>query len=279
MIEEQSDLVAAARTWNSRDETLESVNRRIHDGTPLGNLTQRASGYVAGIFNLFNYAVLKDDASVMEIGSGTGYIMEALDTFAKYHRIRLRQIIGLDIAEHMIEKAKLRLGSRPRFSFIHYDGINVPLPDKSLDMICSVAALQHVPKPYVYNLFFEIYRLLKNDGYAVIQLLGFKMLPTQAQRISWQEEVRKQIYRIEGHWHHFYSAEELVMVLPASGFKHVDIRDGESIWFLVRPNALPLPADFSPDRYLEINPDVATAGADPAIHWKEYGYREGRRWK
>jgi hypothetical protein len=107
-----------------------------------------------------------------------------------------------------------------------------------------------VPKPYVYNLFFEIYRLLKNGGYAVIQLLGFKMLPKQAQRISWQEEVRKQIYRIEGHWHHFYSAEELVMVLPASGFKHVDIRDGESIWFLVRPNAIPLPADFSLDRYL-----------------------------
>jgi SAM-dependent methyltransferase len=142
-------------------------------------------------------------------------------------------------------------------SFIHYDGIAVPLPDKSFDMIYSVAALQHVPKLYVYNLFFEICRLLKDDGHAVIQLLGFKKLPEQEQLIPWRDEVHSQIYRIEGHWHHFYAAEELLFVLPASGFHHVDIRDGEHIWFLVRPNELPLPADFDPDRYLQLNPDVS----------------------
>ncbi len=42
---------------------------------------------------------------------------------------------------------------------------------------------------------------------------------------------------------------------------------------------LALPADFNPDRYLELNPDVAAGSADPAAHWKKYGYREGRRWK
>ena len=89
---------------------------------------------------------------------------------------------------------------------------------------------------------------------------------------------KNQIYRIEGHWLHYYSAEELLFVIPASRFKHVDIRDGEWIWFLVRPNELLLPAGFNPERYLELNPDVAAGGADPAAHWKEYGYREGRRW-
>jgi SAM-dependent methyltransferase len=279
MIVEQSDLVAAAQTWNIRDETLESVNRRIHDGVRLDDLEQRANRYVADIFNLFPYASLKDDASVMEIGSGTGYIMEALDSYSKSQRIRLQQIIGLDIAEHMIEKAKRRLGERPGLSFIHYDGINVPITDKSFDMIYSVAALQHVPKPYVYNLFFEIYRLLKDDGHAVIHLLGFKLLPKQEQLFRWRDEIRRQIYKLEGHWHHFYSAEELLFVLAATNFKHVDIRDGESIWLLVRPNELLLPADFDPGRYLELNPDVAAGGADPAAHWKEYGYREGRRWQ
>jgi hypothetical protein len=42
---------------------------------------------------------------------------------------------------------------------------------------------------------------------------------------------------------------------------------------------LSLPADFNPERYLVLNPDVAAAGADPAAHWKEYGNREGRRWE
>jgi hypothetical protein len=40
-----------------------------------------------------------------------------------------------------------------------------------------------------------------------------------------------------------------------------------------------LPAGFNPERYLKLNPDVAAAGADPASHWKEYGYWEGRRWE
>jgi ubiquinone/menaquinone biosynthesis C-methylase UbiE len=278
MTVEQSDLAAAARTWNILDEPLESVNRRIHDGVSLDDLEQRANHYVAAMFNLFPYASLKNDASVMEIGSGTGYIMEALDSYAKSQSIRLQRIVGLDIAEHMIEKAKRRLGERPEFSFVHYDGVSVPLPDKSFDMIYSVAALQHLPKPYVYNLFFEIRRLLKDDGHAVIQLLGFKHLPKSEQLLSWRDEVRNQIYRIEGHWLHYYSAEELLFVIPASRFKHVDIRDGEWIWFLVRPNELLLPAGFNPERYLELNPDVAAGGADPAAHWKEYGYREGRRW-
>ena len=188
---EQSDLEAAAQTWNIRDETLESVNSRIHDGVPLNDLETRAQRYVASIFSLFPYASLTNDATVMEIGSGTGYIMEALDSYLKSQGIRLQRIVGLDIAEHMIEKAKQRLGERPGLSFLHYDGINIPAPDKSFDMIYSVAALQHVPKPYIYNLLFEICRLLKDDGYAVIQLLGFKLLPEQEKFFPWRDEVRK----------------------------------------------------------------------------------------
>jgi ubiquinone/menaquinone biosynthesis C-methylase UbiE len=274
-----SDLAAAAKVWNDPSESLDSINRRIHDGVPLESLVARAGSYVDQIFGIFPYARPKDGASFMEIGSGVGYIMEAMDAGSRARGIIPREIVGLDIAEHMIAKAKSRLGNKPRFSFVNYDGIDIPVPDKSFDVIYSVAALQHVPKPYVYNLFFEIYRLLKDDGHAVIHLLGFKVLPRQEQLLAWRDEVRNQVHQVEAHWHHFYSVEELQFVLPASGFKHVDIRDGESIWFLVRPNELLLPTDFCPERYLELNPDVARGGADPAAHWKEYGYREGRRWQ
>ena len=40
---------------------------------------------------------------------------------------------------------------------------------------------------------------------------------------------------------------------------------------------IPLPEDFDPERYLDLNPDVR--GTDPVRHWWEHGYREGRRWK
>jgi hypothetical protein len=41
----------------------------------------------------------------------------------------------------------------------------------------------------------------------------------------------------------------------------------------VRPK---LPRDFDGAAYLRANPDVAKAQADPAHHWLEFGYREGR---
>jgi ubiquinone/menaquinone biosynthesis C-methylase UbiE len=274
-----SDLTAAAKVWNDPNESLDSIKRRIHDGVPLESLAARAQSYVDHIFGLFSYAHPKDGASIMEIGSGVGYVMEAMNNGSRARGIIPGKIIGLDIAERMIERAKDRLFENPIFSFVHYNGIHIPLPDRSFDLIYSVAALQHVPRPYVYNLFFEIYRLLSNDGHAVIQLLGFKYLPRQELLIPWRDEIRNQVCRAEVHWHHFYSAEELQLVLTMTGFKHVDIRDGEGIWLLVRPNELRLPADFNPERYLQLNPDVANGRADPAVHWKQFGHKEGRVWK
>jgi len=40
-----------------------------------------------------------------------------------------------------------------------------------------------------------------------------------------------------------------------------------------------LPADFNPDDYLFLNPDVRKAGADPAQHYLDHGRAEGRPYK
>ena len=37
-----------------------------------------------------------------------------------------------------------------------------------------------------------------------------------------------------------------------------------------------LPPEFEGAAYLRVNPDVARANVDPARHWLEFGYREGR---
>ncbi|MFL5240429.1 MAG: phytanoyl-CoA dioxygenase family protein [Rhizomicrobium sp.] len=46
----------------------------------------------------------------------------------------------------------------------------------------------------------------------------------------------------------------------------------------VRPQGA-LPADFDPEAYLYLNPDVAAAGGDPAQHYLTHGAREGRRFR
>jgi hypothetical protein len=44
------------------------------------------------------------------------------------------------------------------------------------------------------------------------------------------------------------------------------------------PAIAALPSDFNPRRYLELNPDVAAAGADPVQHFLSHGRAEGRRY-
>ena len=97
------DLHPAFQTWNQRDEPLESVEARIHDGVPLDQLHERAWGYLNTLYTLFPYAAPKETDVVVEIGPGVGYIMEAM-----MNRFSPARIIGLDVAPadaaDMIEK-------------------------------------------------------------------------------------------------------------------------------------------------------------------------------
>ena len=47
----------------------------------------------------------------------------------------------------------------------------------------------------------------------------------------------------------------------------------------LKPDDGALPADFDPDRYYMVNPDVADAKADAAHHWLNHGRFEQRRYK
>ena len=40
-----------------------------------------------------------------------------------------------------------------------------------------------------------------------------------------------------------------------------------------------IPADFNPNLYLQLNPDIAQAGADPVEHYLNHGFFENRRYK
>jgi ubiquinone/menaquinone biosynthesis C-methylase UbiE len=161
--------------------------------------------------------------------------MEALERALAEQSITPQAIIGLDIAEHMLARARQRLGARLPFEFLHYDGVTVPLPDQSLDLIYSVASLQHVPKPYVYNLFFEIKRLLSPTGFAVLHLLSFDQMIRRQNYAPWHREVARQVRNGPGMWVHFYTQEELNAVLSTgTAFAHVEtLRLANGIWTCV----------------------------------------------
>ncbi len=229
---DKTALQAAALAWNNPNESMESIELRIHDGFPLSELERRGDIYVHGMFAKFPYLQPHNDWQIMEVGSGVGYIMQALARNLEKRKLTGYKIIGLDIAEHMLAKARERIGGDPHYDFLHYDGLTVPRPDASLDFIYSIAAIQHIPKIYVYNLFFEFKRLLKPNGFAAIHYLPFTDLKKQSEHIPWRDEVTRQINNVPSHWHHFYSVEELECVLrDGTGFAHVEARPDGMVCF------------------------------------------------
>jgi hypothetical protein len=127
-------------------------------------------------------------------------------------------------------------------------------------------------------LFFEIKRILKDDGYAIIHLCPFSYLPKWEQ--SWEKEVAQQVGRApSGHWHHFYSSDELYYVLSAgTGFSHVHVAE-HGAWVCFSKTPFRLPSGFDPEVYLKYNPDLRRSWIDPTEHYRGCGHRHGCRWR
>lgn len=214
----------AFRAWDAAPESVEDTEMRIHDGYERDQLLVRGHRYLGDLRRLFPHAVPPRDGVILEIGSGLGYVMQA--ALAEYAP---RAVIGLDVAPSMARKARVRLARDaaldPRLSFLVYDGRTIPLADESLDFIYSVAALQHVPKAHVYNLFMEMTRLLKPNAVCHLHLLAFSHI--RANYPPFAQEIANQLEGRAVHWHHFYSFDELVYVLADGvGARRIDIADG-----------------------------------------------------
>lgn len=201
--------------WSTTGESIEDVERRIHDSADLKNLQQRADSYVHLLLNTFNWVNIDSNSEILEIGSGLGYIMQGMQRISG-----VKKINGLDISKSMIQSAKDRLArdnaNIEEYNFIHYDGVTIPLVDKSIDFVYSNSCIQHIPKQYAYNLFFEIHRILKDGGFFVSQLLSWNHLQDFEKWRSFKDEVKFQINQVNTHWHHFYSTEELRQIFEVS---------------------------------------------------------------
>jgi ubiquinone/menaquinone biosynthesis C-methylase UbiE len=206
---------AYATTWLA-DESLESISRRIHDGVPDERLMERARGYRDWLFDTYPAARPDPETRVMELGSGVGWIMEAV-----LERFAVREIVGVDISDNMVKRAQERF-SHPDARFVVYDGFHVPFEDGYFGTIYSVAAMQHIEKHVAFLLFEELYRLLAVGGHAVIHLLAVDHIPEGV--TSYREECWNHVRNVPTHWHHYYSFDELfVLFSQIIGVDDLDI--------------------------------------------------------
>lgn len=88
---------------------------------------------------------------LLEIGSGTGYQLSLLAG-------RCKSVNGIDLASSNYAQDRL-------MPVIDYDGMHIPFPDRTFDVIFSSSVLEHIPD--VANFHREMHRVLKDDGVAV----------------------------------------------------------------------------------------------------------------
>jgi len=164
----------------------------------------RGRGYRDWLFDMFPGAKPGPDDRVLELGSGVGWIMEAL-----LERFDIHEIVGLDISPNMVNRASERF-SHPKANFALYDGLRMPFGDGRFDLAYSVATMQHIEKHAAFILFEELNRVLAVGGHAVIHLLAVEHIPEGV--TSYDEECWNHIRGAETFWCHYYAFDELFVL-------------------------------------------------------------------
>jgi ubiquinone/menaquinone biosynthesis C-methylase UbiE len=109
-------------------------------------------------------ALPERDAAVLEIGCGTGRVMQHLA--GSY-----REVHGIDISSDMVEQGTRRLAHLTNVHFHHGNGYDLdPFADDSFDLVYSTYVFQHVPKTIAYNYLLEARRVLRPGGLLCLQV-------------------------------------------------------------------------------------------------------------
>lgn len=136
------------------------------------------------------------DKIVLDIGCGIGRLTEL---FA----VDFKEVYGTDISEQMIDQGQARLANLKNVHLCATDGLSFPFQNDFFDFIFSFVVFHHMPnKEVVEQNFREVYRTLKKDGIAKIQIRGGR------QPYRWQ-------------WYHgkAFNKNEALEMLSKIGFK------------------------------------------------------------
>ncbi len=268
------------RTWPPI-ERIEEIGSRIQDDVSDEAMVTRAAFYVQNfLLDRFPHAVPPAGSDILEIGSGAGWIMQALNEYLRALGVAPKRVVGLGIAPNMLAKAQERLGNRVPYLHQLYFGARIPFPDRSFDLIYCGSLLRHLPRRNVVNLLFEIRRLLKDRHFALLHFLQTDTFLQPEQNFAWSTEIGQKMDEQEGSGHDFLTHEKLADTLAIAGFPHVAIAEDAhgTLVACVSDAPLTLPEDFDPDGYLALNPDIREAYEDPARHYLAHGHAEGRKW-
>jgi SAM-dependent methyltransferase len=104
----------------------------------------------------------EDKPVIVDFGCGVG-------RWVRFFGERGASVVGIDITPEMLREAK-KIGLPKDCSLVLTDGINIPLPDQSVNMVWCCGVLRFslfVPDPVYRDIAVEMYRVLKPGGVVV----------------------------------------------------------------------------------------------------------------
>lgn len=112
------------------------------------------------------------EGRVLDFGCGVGRMSNALAE----HGL---QVVGVDIAASMVERAETLNAHRDRLSFVAYDGGELPFPDNSFDAATTLIVLQHCPPRVQVAAIMQLQRVVRPGGLLIFQVPS-RPVPVQA---------------------------------------------------------------------------------------------------
>ncbi|GDY29541.1 class I SAM-dependent methyltransferase [Gandjariella thermophila] len=100
---------------------------------------------------------------VLDFGCGVGRLSNALAELGP-------RVVGVDIADSMIEHARRVVRHPDRIEFVHYDGRALPFPDDHFDSAASLMVLQHARPAVQLGCLLELQRVVRPGGVLLLQI-------------------------------------------------------------------------------------------------------------
>lgn len=130
-------------------DTGERLIPKLHD---------RSIAYGEHLVRYKSVSQIVKNKTVLDIACGTGYGTQIIANNAK-------KVIGIDLSEEAIAYAKKNYPHK-NVTYQQGDATNIPLPDKSVDVVVSLETIEHIPEPESFVK--EVKRVLKPGGQFVV---------------------------------------------------------------------------------------------------------------
>jgi ubiquinone/menaquinone biosynthesis C-methylase UbiE len=141
------------------------------------------------------------DKAVLEVGAGTGLILEGLGDAPK-------QKMGIDISSGMLEKARAR-----GFDVVQGSATDLPFDDASFDLTFSFKVLSHIPE--IEKALAEMARVLRPGGHLVAEFYNAHSIRRLAKQLGGPGRISESRTEAEV-FTRWDTPEEIMSYLPAS---------------------------------------------------------------